>query len=176
MSSSINWTGNKVLNPGASRQAAQPVMASDPMQGSTYSPPFSMQGSAYSPSSPSQQGGGFTPSSPSQQGSAFTPSAPPQQGSAFIPSAPPQQGGFVLPGTQQGPPPSTERGFIPYYLASNMGKSVRAEFIVGSDQYVDKTGIISEVGINYFVLTDVNSRTTVMCDLYSVKFVTILQS
>ncbi|MGE4485272.1 MAG: hypothetical protein AB7C97_09215 [Oscillospiraceae bacterium] len=76
---------------------------------------------------------------------------------------------------QQGPPPSTEKGFIPYYLTTNIGKSVRAEFIIGSDQYADKTGILIEVGINYFVLEDVNSRTHIMCDLYSVKFVTILQ-
>lgn len=77
---------------------------------------------------------------------------------------------------QQGPPPSTERGYIPYYLTSNIGKNVRAEFIIGSSQYTDKVGRLIEVGINYFVLEDVNSRTHIMCDLYSVKFVTILQS
>lgn len=76
--------------------------------------------------------------------------------------------------TQQGPPPSTERGYIPYYLASNIGKNVRAEFIIGTNQYADKTGVLTEVGINYFVLRDVNSRTDIMCDLYSVKFVTLL--
>lgn len=75
---------------------------------------------------------------------------------------------------RQGPPPSTEIGYIPYYLTQNIGKSVRAEFIIGTTQYVDKTGVLFEVGINYFVLDDVNSRTKVMCDLYSVKFVTIL--
>lgn len=77
---------------------------------------------------------------------------------------------------QQGPPPSTERGYIPYYLKTNIGKNVRAEFIIGSSQYADKVGKLIEVGINYFVLEDVNSRTHIMCDLYSVKFVTILQS
>lgn len=76
--------------------------------------------------------------------------------------------------TQEGPPPSTEKGYIPYYLASNIGKNVRAEFIIGNSQYVDKTGLLTEVGINYFVLRDVNSRTNIMCDLYSVKFVTVL--
>ena len=72
-------------------------------------------------------------------------------------------------------PPVTERGYIPYYLAENIGRSVRAEFIIGTSQFVDKTGILSEVGINYFVLDDPGSRTKIMCDLYSVKFVTILQ-
>lgn len=77
---------------------------------------------------------------------------------------------------QQGPPPSTEKGYIPYYLTSNIGKNVRAEFIIGSSQYTDRVGRLIEVGINYFVLEDVNSRTHIMCDLYSVKFVTVLQS
>jgi len=84
----------------------------------------------------------------------------------------PNQGSTI---TQQGSPPSTEKGYIPYYLASNIGKIVRAEFIIGTSQYADKTGILTEVGINYFVLNDVNFRTDVMCDLYSVKFVTILK-
>lgn len=103
-------------------------------------------------------------------------------------SAPVQQNGTASPRihvqqdyqppegvTQQGPPPSTDAGFIPYYLASNIGKNVRAEFIIGSNQYADKTGVLKEVGVNYFVLHDVNSRTDIMCDLYSVKFVTVLQ-
>ncbi len=95
------------------------------------------------------------------------------QGSQF---AMPQQEMPQQDDNRQGPPPSTERGYIPYYLASNIGKNVRAEFIIGSNQYADKVGKLIEVGINYFVLEDVNSRTYVMCDLYSVKFVTILQS
>ncbi len=85
------------------------------------------------------------------------------------------QGGFNIPETLQGPPPSTEKGYIPYYLASNIGRKVRAEFIIGTSQFTDKTGELAEVGINYFVLYDVNSRTYIMCDMYSVRFVTILQ-
>ena len=77
--------------------------------------------------------------------------------------------------TRQGPPPSGEISYIPYYLASNIGKNIRAEFIIGSNMYADKSGVLIEVGINYFVLEDVSSRTHIMCDLYSVKFVTILQ-
>lgn len=78
------------------------------------------------------------------------------------------------PASQQGPPPAAERGFIPYYLTKNIGRSVRAEFILGNTQYVDKTGILIEVGVNYFVLEDISSRHHVMCDLYSVRFVTVL--
>ncbi|MGI6577889.1 MAG: hypothetical protein ACOX1Q_07680 [Eubacteriales bacterium] len=75
---------------------------------------------------------------------------------------------------QQGPPPATEEGFIPAFLRRNIGRYVRAEFILGTNQYTDRTGRIIEVGTNYFVLEDVNARTEIMCDLYAVKFVTIL--
>jgi hypothetical protein len=79
-----------------------------------------------------------------------------------------------VPLTQQGPPPVTDVGYVPAYLASNIGKNVRAEFIINTS-YIDKAGKLIEVGINYFVLEDINSRTHIMCDLYSVKFVTVLQ-
>lgn len=123
LAGTINWTGNRVLDPATTNQAAKPTNTLTP-----------------------------TPAS--------------------IPQTFPIQQNTAL--TQEGMPPATERGYIPYYLASNIGKSVRAEFIIGTTQYVDKTGVISEVGINYFVLRDVNSRTDIMCDLYSVKFVTVL--
>jgi hypothetical protein len=38
--------------------------------------------------------------------------------------------------------------------------------------YLDKTGILREVGISYFVIEDMATHAMVMCDLYSVKFVT----
>jgi len=92
-------------------------------------------------------------------------------------STPPPPLDFAGPGRgeiQPGPPPTTDINYIPGYLASNIGRNVRAEFIVGSYQYTDKTGRLVAVGVNYFVLEDVNSRTLIMCDLYSVKFVTII--
>ena len=79
----------------------------------------------------------------------------------------------AFPMNQQGPPPVTDRYYIPGYLTSIIGKIVRAEFMVGNSQYIDKSGRLIEVGVNYFVLEDLLSNTKVMCDLYSVKFVTV---
>ena len=81
---------------------------------------------------------------------------------------------IIPPITQQGPPPVTEADYIPGYLASMIGRNIKAEFVVGTNQYVEKVGMLLNVGVNFFVLLDVNSRTTVMCDLYSVKFVTVI--
>lgn len=75
---------------------------------------------------------------------------------------------------RQGPPPVFDIEYIPGYLKSIIGKNVRAEFVIGSSQYADKTGVLIDVGVNYFVLLDVNSKTNIMCDLYSVKFVTVI--
>lgn len=152
--STISWVGNRVFDPNATPQCSPSVRipAADTVQSSPVMPPLSQP-----------------------QGSPVMPPFTQPQGSPVMPPFTQPQGSPVTFDTQQGPPPSTERGYIPYYLASNIGKNVRAEFIIGSNQYADKVGRLIEVGISYFVLDDVNSRTHVMCDLYSVKFVTVLQ-
>jgi len=150
MSNNINWIGNKVLDSSPSRQIYKPVSPLMPTSAPT--------------SFLTQQGGSVSAAIPKQQSSPDP--VPAQQGSPIV----------IDPKLmQQGPPPSSEIGYIPYYLASNIGKNIRAEFIIGSNMYADKTGVLTEVGINYFVIDDVGSRTHIMCDLYSVKFVTILQ-
>ena len=74
----------------------------------------------------------------------------------------------------QGPPPVMGIEYIPGFLAKNIGRFVRAEFIVGTTQFIDRQGILLEVGVNYFVLQDIITKSTTMCDLYSVRFVTFL--
>lgn len=112
-----------------------------------------------------------TPQSTPQMPLQPTPQASPQ-GTPGEQVIPPDV--VVVPPSIQGPPPVMDIDYIPGYLRSIIGKRVRAEFIIGSSQYTDRTGILIEVGVNYFVLNDVNSRTNIMCDLYSVKFVTVL--
>jgi len=164
MNKTYNWTGNRVLDPGRGRQNPPSSTDQQSTAGQTQREYTEMQSGM-----------------PTQMQMPAQPCVPmPQPGMPMPqPRIPMQQPGVFIPQdmiglTQNGPPPSTEPGYIPYYLASNIGKNVRAEFIIGSNQYVDKTGVMAEVGINYFVLRDVNSRANIMCDLYSVKFVTFL--
>lgn len=77
-------------------------------------------------------------------------------------------------GFEQGPPPVMDREYIAGYLTTLIGKRVRAEFSIGTGLYLDKTGIMREVGVNYFVLEDLVTGARIMCDLYSVRFVTTL--
>jgi len=91
------------------------------------------------------------------------------------PSTPLSQGAqtpTVNPPMQQGPPPVTEVDYIPGYLAANIGRPCRCEFIVGASTYVDRAGTLVDVGVNYFVLRNFITRSDTMCDLYSVRFVT----
>lgn len=75
---------------------------------------------------------------------------------------------------QEGPPPTMDKTYLAGYLKSNIGKGVRAEFPLPGGFYIDKSGILRDVGVNYFVLEDFVSKAKIVCDLYSVKFVTML--
>lgn len=70
-----------------------------------------------------------------------------------------------------GPPSVMDPGYIPGYLKTLIGKRIRAEFVF-ENLYLDKTGIMREVGYNYFVLEDNTTGAMIMCDLYSTRFVT----
>lgn len=146
MNGNLNWMGNKVMEQGMARPSAKPAAPSVTMQQNR-------------------------PLSTPQTDMTPAPTVP-----LDTPNMASMQDGGMMFDTQQGPPPANEKGYIPYYLTSNIGKNVRADFIIGTNQYVDKAGVLSEVGINYFVLYDVNSRASIMCDLYSVKFVTVLNT
>ncbi len=60
------------------------------------------------------------------------------------------------------------------YLQKHIGQSVRVEFLIGTDgALIDRTGILTEVGENFIVLNPFGTDDSLMCDLFSIKFVTI---
>ncbi len=64
--------------------------------------------------------------------------------------------------------------FSQEYLREHIGQPVRAEFLIGTDgALIDRTGILTEVGENFIVLKPFGSDDSLMCDLFSIKFVTI---
>jgi hypothetical protein len=62
-------------------------------------------------------------------------------------------------------------GFLQWYLNKNIGKTVRIEFLIGTNIMTDRVGVIEEVGISYLVLRD-QSGARILTDLYSIKFIT----
>lgn len=94
------------------------------------------------------------------------PAAPPSMESGTLP------GLGVIPQMSQMEPSVFDPGFLQAYLRRNLGKRVRIEFLIGTNILTDRVGILEEVGISYVVIRDQAGSRTV-CDLYSIKFVTI---
>jgi hypothetical protein len=66
----------------------------------------------------------------------------------------------------------------PYYTAgflrNFLGKNMRVEFLIGTTgPLVDRIGVLVEVGASYIVLRPYLTDDLLMCDLFSIKFVTI---
>lgn len=72
---------------------------------------------------------------------------------------------------EPGPPSVMDPGYVPGYLKTQIGKKIRAEFVF-DNLFLDKTGILREVGYNYFIIEDFATGAMVMCDLYSARFIT----
>ncbi len=127
---------------------------------------------------------------------SYVPS-PPQPASQTPPRAPNQAMPYQYPGTgQMTQPPQSwqgmqdtlppgedtdiydERGVPEYtadFLRSQIGKLMKVEFHFGN-QSAEKTGRLLEVGTSFIVLQSLDKYSTVMCDLYAIRFVTIVDA
>ena len=66
--------------------------------------------------------------------------------------------------------------YTPAFLRQHIGKLVRVEFLIGTNNLEDRTGILVEVGASYIVLRSIQDRNLLYCDIYSIKFVTISEN
>ena len=53
---------------------------------------------------------------------------------------------------------------------------MRVEFLIGTNNLVDRIGILEDVGASYILLRSLESDSLVYCDIYSIKFITISSS
>ena len=63
--------------------------------------------------------------------------------------------------------------YTPAFLLQNLGSLVRVEFLIGNST-TDRVGVLSEVGASYIVLNSLEGNSRIMCDLFAIKFVTII--
>ncbi len=70
----------------------------------------------------------------------------------------------------------TNNIYTPAFLRQQIGKLVRVEFLIGTNNLTDRIGILEDVGASYILLRNLESNTTVYADIYSIKFVTISNS
>ena len=57
-------------------------------------------------------------------------------------------------------------------LQDNLGAYVQIEFLIGTQGMTSRFGVLYAVGRNYVVLHDVGNQNYIVCDIYSIKFIT----
>lgn len=57
-------------------------------------------------------------------------------------------------------------------LANNIGEFVVIEFLIGTQEIVKKQGILFNVGVSFVTLFEEETKTFIICDFYSIKFIT----
>ena len=63
--------------------------------------------------------------------------------------------------------------YTPAFLREQIGKLMRVEFLIGTNNITDRIGILADVGASYILLRSFENDSLVYCDLYSIKFITI---
>jgi len=77
--------------------------------------------------------------------------------------------------SMQMPETLTNPIYTPGYLRTQLGKWMRVEFLFGNIT-TDRVGRLVEVGASYIILQSLEANTKMMCDIYSIKFVTIINN
>ena len=74
---------------------------------------------------------------------------------------------------EAGPPVQDDINYTQGYLKTKIGEYVKIEFLIGTNLFIDKEGILKDVGISYVVLEEAGTGDELMADIYSIKFVSI---
>ncbi len=77
---------------------------------------------------------------------------------------------------QDSPEILTNSIYTPAFLRQQIGKLMRIEFLIGTNNMVDRIGILEDVGASYILLRSLESDSLVYCDIYAIKFITISMS
>lgn len=74
---------------------------------------------------------------------------------------------------QNSPEILTNPIYTPAFLREQIGKLMRVEFLIGTNNMVDRIGILEDVGASYILLRSFENDSLVYCDIYAIKFITI---
>ncbi len=104
---------------------------------------------------------------------------------AAVPQAPSQT--YAFPGNgdsaslpltdiNQPQPITTESlQYLNGFLRTQIGNRVKVEFLIGTNTYLDKSGLLVAVGANYIILQEAMSDDFIVCDFFNIKFITIFR-
>ena len=63
--------------------------------------------------------------------------------------------------------------YTPAFLRQQIGKLMRIEFLVGTNNMTDRIGFLEDVGASYILLRSFEGDSFIYADIYAIKFITI---
>ena len=63
--------------------------------------------------------------------------------------------------------------YTPAFLREQIGKLMQVEFLIGTNNMVDRIGFLEDVGASYILLRSFEGDSLIYADIYSIKFITI---
>ena len=63
--------------------------------------------------------------------------------------------------------------YTPGFLREQIGKLMRIEFLIGTNNRVDRIGFLEDVGASYILLRSFEGDSLIYADIYAIKFITI---
>ena len=79
--------------------------------------------------------------------------------------------GTAFTGGEQSPLTTLSPLYTPGFLRTQIGRTVRVEFLVGTSGLTDRFGTLIGVGASYILIQEAESDDILLCDIYSIKFV-----
>ena len=74
---------------------------------------------------------------------------------------------------QNSPEILTNPIYTPAFLRQQIGRLMRVEFLIGTNNMTDRIGILDDVGASYILLRSFENDSLIYCDIYAIKFITI---
>ena len=72
---------------------------------------------------------------------------------------------------QNSPEILTNTIYTPAFLRQQIGRLMRVEFLIGTNNMSDRIGILEDVGASYILLRSFENDSLIYCDIYSIKFI-----
>ena len=63
--------------------------------------------------------------------------------------------------------------YTPAFLRQQIGKLMRIEFLIGTNNMTDRIGFLEDVGASYILLRSFEGDSLIYADIYAIKFITI---
>lgn len=87
----------------------------------------------------------------------------------MAPTSPADQNFEMAPGS----PVPKGIAYTQGWLRTQIGQTLRIEFLIGTNSLQDRRGTLLEVGIDYIIIRESDTDDQLLCDIYSIKFVTV---